>query len=77
MENLKLIFTRSIAFSPCGIQTLNGTSFSNIYPVSWGDGMYEVVAGDPKQNNTTDWTVNFYQLPNLGEFIIYDTVSRV
>ena len=39
--------------------------------------MYEVVAGDPKQNKTTDWIVNFYQLPNLGEFIIYDTVSRV
>ena len=42
--------------------------------MSWGDGMHEVVAGDPKQNETADWIVNFLQLPNLGEFVKYDAM---
>ena len=37
--------------------------------------MHEVVAGDPKQNETADWIVNFLQLPNLGEFVKYDAMS--
>ena len=56
------------------MKTLNGTFYSNVYPVSWGDGMHEVAAGDPKQNKTTNWIVNFFQVPNLGEFIKYDTM---
>ena len=50
--------------------------YSNVYPVSWGDGMHEVVAGDPNQNETTNWIVNFFQVSNLGEFIKYDTMFK-
>ena len=53
---------------------MSETFYSNVYPVSWGDGMHEVVAGDPNQNETTNWIVNFFQVPNLGEFIKYDTM---
>ena len=57
-------------------KTLSETFYSNVYPVSWGDGMHEVVAGDPNQNETTNWIVNFFQVPNLGEFIKYDTMFK-
>ena len=59
-----------------GTKTLSATFYSNVYPVSWGDGMHEVVAGDPNQNETTNWIVNFFQVPNLGEFIKYDTMFK-
>ena len=41
--------------------------FSNGYPDSWGEDMLEVVAGDPKRTEGTEWVVNFFQLPNIGE----------
>ena len=41
---------------------------SKDYPDPWGDGMQEVVAGDPEQKEGTQWIVNFVQLPNPGEF---------
>ena len=40
---------------------------SNGYPDSWGEDMLEVVAGDPKRTEGTEWVVNFFQLPNIGE----------
>ena len=40
---------------------------SNGYLDSWGEDMLEVVAGDPKRIEGTEWVVNFFQLPNIGE----------
>ena len=41
---------------------------SNDYPESWGEGMHEVVAAEPNQKEEgTQWTVNFFQIPNMGE----------
>ena len=44
---------------------------SNGFPESWGESMHEVVAGDPKQKEGTLWSVNFFQLPNIGELCEY------
>ena len=66
----------SITSSSGGIKTLNRTFYSNVYPASWGDGMHEVVVGDPQQNETTNWVVNFFQVPNLGQFNKYDTMFK-
>ena len=41
---------------------------SNDYPESWGEGLHEVVAAKPNQKEEgTQWTVNFFQIPNMGE----------
>ena len=42
--------------------------FSKSYPESWGKGMQEVVASDSRNNEGTQWVVNFFQIPNMGEF---------
>ena len=41
---------------------------SKSYPESWGKGMQEVVASDSRNNEGTQWVVNFFQMPNMGEF---------
>ena len=42
---------------------------SKSYPESWGKGMHEVVvASDSRNNEGTQWVVNFFQIPNMGEF---------
>ena len=42
--------------------------FSKSYPESWGKDMQEVVASDSRNNEGTQWVVNFFQMPNMGEF---------
>ena len=66
-----LTVTRSVLLFFLNFQQITS---SNGYPESWGEGMHEVVAGDPKQTEGTLWAVNYFQLPNIGVLCEYGLV---
>ena len=59
-----LTVTRCCSFSFVNI--FHRIFSSNVYSESLGEGMHEVVAGDPKGKEGTQWAINFFQLPDSG-----------